>query len=285
MPDAAPVMTEALVDGQPAERIGLGSRAFQFGDGLFETIAVVDAAPCHWQRHLARLLEGSQRLRLPPPDTDVLGHEAAALCADRASATLKIYWTAGDSARGYTRPPGATPRRILQVFGVAAGARHQHTWQLTWCRQRWSENPQLAGIKHLNRLEQVLARDELSGTDFDEGLMLGQDGRVVSGTMTNLLLQVGDDLVTPSLDGAGIRGVTRDLVIDAARRHGSAVSERPLSIDAVRAADAVFVCNSLVGIVRVASIADVPFETSIPEHRAIAFARQSVHRPDARGWI
>lgn len=284
MRDAASVMTAALVDGQPADRVDICDRGFQFGDGLFETVAVVDGAPCHWGLHLARLVDGCRRLRLPVPDAGLLGREAAALCADDERATLKIYWTAGDSPRGYARPAAPSPRRIVQVFRGPRSLKTDRPWHVTWCRQRWGENPQLAGIKHLNRLEQVLARDEVVNAGRDEGLMLGQDGRVVSGTMTNLILQFGDRLVTPALDGAGIRGITRGLAIQVAGDLGTAISEQAVTVDHVNDADAVFLCNSLLGFARVESIDDTVFDSAVTEHPAVIAARQLVHRPDVGGW-
>ncbi|MCB1774797.1 MAG: aminodeoxychorismate lyase [Gammaproteobacteria bacterium] len=284
MRDAAVAGTGTLVDGQPDAWVGVSDRGLQFGDGLFETVAVVDGRPCHWQLHLARLVEGCKRLRLPTPDCGLLGREAASLCAGRQRATLKIYWTAGDSPRGYARPARLSPRRIVQVFDPPPTTPEAGPWRLTWCRQRWGENPQLAGIKHLNRLEQVLARDEVVGAGFDEGLMQGQDGRVVSGTMTNLLLQSDDRLVTPSLDAAGIRGVTRSLVVGLARDQGMAVDERVVSVDEVNEADAVFLCNSLLGIVRVASIDQRVYDVAVAGHAPVLAAGRLVHQPDVGGW-
>jgi 4-amino-4-deoxychorismate lyase len=272
----------AWVDGRPAQTVPLSDRGLQFGDGLFETLAVVEGRPSLWQAHMKRLSAGARQLRLPPPNTSLLREEAERLCQGLAAATLKVYWTAGDSPRGYARRRTAAPRRILQVFDNPAGHRRPtDDWDLALCRHRWSENPGLAGIKHLNRLDQVLAREELHGSGCDEGLMLGQDDRVVSGTMSNLFVQCDDVLLTPELHSAGIRGIVRELVLACARRAGLAVAECRVDLADIRRADALYLCNSLVGIARARRFDDTLLPTDTALHPAIRRARALVHDPAA----
>jgi 4-amino-4-deoxychorismate lyase len=191
-----------LVEGVEADGDCLFERAFQFGDGLFETVAVVDGNPCLWNAHMARLAEGCRRLRLPEPDFRLLAEEARRLCAGHRRVVLKVFWTAGRSQRGYRRPAPVAPRRMLQCSEWPGGVEGR-SWELRRCAYRLGENPALAGIKHLNRLDQVVARAEWKDADFSEGLLLGQDGRVVCGTMSNIFVQRGDVLFTPVIDGAG----------------------------------------------------------------------------------
>ena len=104
---------DVLIEGAEAEGDWLRERAFQFGDGLFETIAIIDEKPCLWDAHMARLAEGCGRLRLPQPDSERLVEEGRRLCAGQSRAVLKLYWTAGRSERGYRRPTKINPSRIL----------------------------------------------------------------------------------------------------------------------------------------------------------------------------
>lgn len=263
-----------LVDGSPADTVPVNDRGLQFGDGLFETLAVVDGRPACWEAHLQRLELGCARLGLPLPDRDRLADDAARVCTGRASGVLKILWTAGPSERGYRRPPTLTPTRVVR-FSPSPQPAAPVAWRLVLCSHRWSDNPALAGIKHLNRLDQVLARAEADRAGADEGVMLAADGRVVSGTMTNLVLQAGGQLVTPRITTAGIAGIVRGLLLEAAAQLGGEVHEVDVGVARLRAADAVYACNSLVGMVRVATIDDTAYDPAIVAHPAVVATRRA----------
>lgn len=281
MRDGTGVATQTLIDGRPSAADWLQERGFQFGDGLFETLAVVDGVPCLWQSHIQRLLLGCQRLRLPPPDLSRLQAEAEALCAGQPSAVLKIFWTAGLSPRGYRRPAVPRQRRILQrsAWPEVAVAR---PWRLRLCSHRLGDNPGLAGIKHLNRLDQVLARAEWDDAAIDEGLMLDQAGQVVAGTMSNLFVQAGGVLITPPVERAGIDGVVRRLVLACAAQAGAPFSVEALSVEQLRCADAVYLANSLIGVVRVGRFEDLVYDPALPVHPALSEAARLCHSPS--GW-
>lgn len=269
-----------LINGIEAGTACVDQRAFQFGDGLFETIAIVEGAPCLWERHMARLATGCQRLRLPPPDFNLLYDETRELARGHAQAVLKIYWTAGNSARGYRRPEHLKPLRALRLSAWP----HPQTpgpWRVRFCEHRLSENPSLAGIKHLNRLDQVIARAEWEDAAIGEGVMLGQDGRVVCGSMSNLLLQSADRLLTPTIDGAGIAGVVRALAIDLAAQAGEPLVESRIDREQLRTADALYVCNSLIGVVRISALDQHAFDMDIAEHPLIPALRSACHRPES----
>ena len=272
---------EVLIDGVAVAGDWLNERAFQFGDGLFETIAVVDGQPCLWDLHCERLALGCQRLRLPLPNFERFKAEARRLCSGRALAALKLYWTAGRSVRGYLRPASVRPQRLLRVFdwaGAVAGA----IWTVRQCNHRLSDNPALAQIKHLNRLDQVLARAEWEDPAIDEGLMLDQSGNVSCGTMSNLFVQSGDALRTPVIARAGVAGVVRRLALEIARRHGFPVQESFLSPEELHRADAVYLTNSLIGVVRVGCIDSTSYDTSLGEHPLMEHTRRQCHHPGVK---
>ena len=269
---------DVLVDGVEAGADWLQERGFQFGDGLFETVAVRDGRPCLWRAHMLRLALGCRRLRLPQPDFARLADEGRQLCTEFERAVLKIYWTAGRSGRGYARPRPVRPQRALRRF---AWPEPTKTWHVRSCAHRMGENPDLAEIKHLNRLDQVIARAEWDDPKISEGLMLGQDDRVLSGTMSNLFVQRGRRLFTPALDGAGIAGVVRKLVLDVGELVAQPVHVGRISLDNVRAADAIYLSNSLIGLVRVERCDDVDYAKDTGEHAAILEARRLCHLPEA----
>ncbi len=267
-----------LVDGQPLVAEWLSERAFQFGDGLFETIAVVDGSPCLWDAHMRRLLLGCDRLNLPRPDIDVLRADALQLAGGQQRAVLKVYWTAGRSRRGYARPHPLTPQRVVSLTSWPYAAAPVD-WTVRICDHRLSENPVLAGIKHLNRLDQVIARSEWDHRQFQEGLMLGQDGRVVCGTMSNLFLQSDGCLVTPEIAGAGIDGVVRQLVIATAKRLDIVIRIGLVTMADVERADAVYFTNSLIGAVRAVRVGDATFASTVAEHAVINEVRRRCQAP------
>jgi len=272
-----------LIDGAPAEVGWLRERAWQFGDGLFETIAVIDSNPCLWALHAERLVLGCGRLNLSVPDTDLLLAELRMLCAGRARSVAKLYWTAGRSARGYVRPIPVTPCRVLHVTDWRQ--RELTGWRVRLCDHRLSEQPQLAQIKHLNRLDQVVARAEWDDTTVAEGLMLDQDGYVVCGTMSNLFLQSRDVLFTPSIERCGVAGVVRRLVIELGEQAGSPVREARVSLGDLRAADAAYLTNSLIGVVRIAHCDSIDFDLTCDEHPLLTNARRTCHLPGQNGAV
>jgi 4-amino-4-deoxychorismate lyase len=248
-----------LIDGVDAATIPAADRGLQYGDGLFETIAVVDGIPRLWDRHLERLRAGCERLAIPMPPAAQLAEEAARLALGVDRAVLKLILTRGEGGRGYRPPDHPRPRRILRLFPWpdypdawrSAGVR------VRYCDTRLGRQPRLAGVKHLNRLEQVLARAEWSDPDVAEGLMLDLDGQVVEGTQTNLFALLDGRLVTPPLDRCGVAGVVRQLVIESAPALGLEVVESALVPERVAAADGLFLTSSLAGIWPIRELAGV----------------------------
>ncbi|MDJ0739017.1 MAG: aminodeoxychorismate lyase [Gammaproteobacteria bacterium] len=269
----------ALIDGAVVASDALDDRAFQYGDGLFETIAVVDGEPCLWHAHMQRLFTGCSRLGLPQPDQRLLLEECRRLAADTRYAALKLYWTAGDSPRGYRRPAAVRPRRILRLtsWEPAAG---ETGWRVRLCRYRLGDNPVLAGIKHLNRLDQVLGRAEWSNGRVDEGLMMSQDGRLMCGTISNLFLQFGEKLVTPRLDTAGVDGVVRGLVLQQATHSRTPVVIRDVAPDDAERADAMYLTSSLAGVVRVNRFESIGYDLGRAEHSLMSATRACCHVAD-----
>jgi 4-amino-4-deoxychorismate lyase len=252
----------ALVDGLSGSTLPVADRGLQYGDGLFETIAVLDGRPCLWDRHLARLREGCERLGLPAPDPDVLVAEAQSLAAGCARAVLKVIVTRGDGGRGYRPPIPAQPRRILQLGQWPA---YPDAWRtegvrVRWCATRLGHQPRLAGLKHLNRLEQVLARAEWDDAAVPEGLMLDLDGDVVSGTQSNLFVLRRGTVITPPLDRCGIAGVARAVALETLRTAGLAVRVARLARDEVSGADALFLTSALIGCWPVRELDGEPFD-------------------------
>ncbi len=252
-----------LIDGQPQTSIDVRNRGLQYGDGLFETMAVVDGAVRRLQAHLARLRRGCECLGIALPESVLLETEIAALATGRAQAVLKLIVTRGDGGRGYAPPMHASPRRILWLD---EWPRHPPHWAqqgvaVRFCRTVLGDQPQLAGIKHLNRLPQVLARSEWTPGEgaAAEGLMLDTHGHVVGGTMSNVFVAKEGRMLTPRLDRCGVAGTMRGAVLEAAAQAGVSCEETTLTRAALLAADEIFLTNALIGIWPVQRVEDQPF--------------------------
>ncbi len=239
-----------LVNGVPGESISVHDRGFQYGDGLFETMAVVNGAPLLWDRHMQRMSRGAARLGISaPPDVNLLRQEVEQVCRSVERAVLKIILTRGVSGRGYAPDKQAQPTRTVSLSPWPDYLVEQRTHGVAaqFCRTMISRNQATAGIKHLNRLEQVLARAELE-QDCREGLMCDEFGRVIEGTMTNLFIVSRDSLLTPDLSHSGVEGIMRGLVLERAVELSLEARVMDINKSDVLQADEVFLTNSLIGL-------------------------------------
>lgn len=239
-----------LINGQASTSLPVADRGLHYGDGLFETMAVRNGEPLMWGRHLQRLDEGCRRLGLPVQDTQLLREEVARIAGSEACAVAKIILTRGSAGRGYRVDASGPVTRIVQrlpwpAYPIAAG---KEGVIVRWCEMRLARQSRLAGMKHLNRLEQVLARAEWQD-DYAEGLMRDTEGLVIEGTRTNLFL-VRDDgtVVTPDLSQSGVAGVMRAQVLDSAAAMGMNCVIQAVTTDMVESAQELFLTNSLIGI-------------------------------------
>ncbi|MEI6708207.1 MAG: aminodeoxychorismate lyase [Methylococcales bacterium] len=233
-----------LVNGINQPHIGISDRGLQYGDGLFETLTVNNGKPVFLTQHLNRLINGCQRLQLPAPDTNLLRAEIQQLCQNTKQAVLKIIITRGSGGRGYRQPDDIHSTRILSLhpFPVYPDSYAQGI-TARFCNTRLGLNPTLAGMKHLNRLEQVLARAEWNDDSVQEGIMLDINNRVIEGTMSNLFYRKNNQLYTADLTQSGVAGIIRGIIIN----HESVI-EHHFTQDELLDADEVFVCNSVIGL-------------------------------------
>lgn len=246
--------TATWVDGVRSRQLPLPDRGLEFGDGLFETLLVRGAEPLFTDFHLRRLLRGCRLLAFPDC-ADAVRENLRLVSAETAAmgwhwSALRLTLTRGAGPRGYAPPEHPRPRIIIGVTrlddtrpGLASPA------VLGLANLRWSDQPALAGLKHLNRLEQVLAARECREAGTDEAVMLDQAGAVVSVVAGNLFVVHDGTLLTAPLDKCGIAGTRRALVMQRwAPALGLAVREEPISIGQLETADEVFFSNSLVGL-------------------------------------
>jgi 4-amino-4-deoxychorismate lyase len=272
-------LVSMLVNGNQSDRVPVTDRGFQYGDGLFETLAVENGEPEFFSRHLERLRIGCERLAIEFPGNEILEKEAAQICKTVESGILKIIVTRGSGSRGYRIPENARPTRVLSISPrpsfpddlQAQGIR------AVLCRTRLGINPSLAGLKHLNRLEQIIGRSEWNSPEIQEGLMLDSDGNVIEGTMSNLFLVRNGSLITPDLSRCGVAGIMRGLVLEFGRDGGIKIQVERVSVAELEDADEVFLTNSVIGIWPLAELGKIKYEIGPVSRRIMQWLAERKH--------
>lgn len=241
-----------LINGRPAHRgVGALDRGLHFGDGLFETIACRSGRARFLALHLDRLTQGCERLGIRPLDPVAIRSEIENLARRPAAAIVKLIVTRGEAlARGYA--PGGAERATRIALRYPSPPQEPGNplpgAQLGIAALRLGENPALAGLKHLNRLEQVLAQAERRARQMSELLLFSSSGRLVSGTMSNVFIVQQEVLRTPRLELCGVAGVMRRVVLREARRIGMATEECDLGGADLERTQEIFLTNARLGI-------------------------------------
>ena len=240
------MMPNTLINGEYGESIHPSDRGFQYGDGLFETILVESNSPCYIKEHFQRLKKGCEVLGFPPVDVTILEREILQLINTNQYGVIKLLISRGVGERGFSPPKNPETTRVLSFVAAEEGVtKSLVSLDLILCHTQLSCQPLLAGIKHLNQLERVLARKELGDGALSEGLMLDVNGVVIEGTMSNIFIVSNDVLMTPKLNNAGVLGVIRNYLIQQARKEGIDCREVDLSLENLKNADEIFMTNSL----------------------------------------
>lgn len=222
----------------------------QYGDGVFETMLGVDHHIHHWDDHWQRLANSCQRLEIAVPERELLLQQLQTelTAQDNAFSVVKMIVSRGAGLRGYrshTQQPcyvqfSVSPYQFSPALYLGLNVRI--------CQTRLSQQPLLAGMKHLNRLEYVMARREAEDKQFDEGLLLNYDNDLIEGLISNVFIIKGQQILTPDLSGSGVAGTMRAYLLRHLPRLGYAVKIQKLSIKDMRVADEVFLTNATTGI-------------------------------------
>jgi 4-amino-4-deoxychorismate lyase len=259
------------IDGDAATLVPLDDRGLQYGDGLFETIRIRNGHARFLDTHLARLTTGCLRLAIPFRAMDALREEIAALGQrSPASAVLKIIVTRGSSPRrGYSPAGAGRPRRLTSLFATPTSSLEGGV-DVRVATLTVGETPALAGIKHLNRLDSVLATAEPAHETVFESLLRTVGGDLVGGTMSNVFIVRAGHVSTPAIDRSGVAGVMRAIVLRECARIGIGASESRITVADLFGADEVFITNARVGVVPVRRVGEhrCPMDTIAQRLRA-----------------
>lgn len=264
-----------LVDGQVTEMLPADDRGLAYGDGLFETMRAIRGGVPYLDLHLRRLRHGLQVLGIPFPEEAALLQDVQHTARSVVDGVVKLIITRGSGGRGY-QPSRDTARRIVMTRELPSDLARwgKDGMRVVMCATRLAQPAALAGLKHLNRLAQVLASREIDGR-ADEGLMRDEQGRVIEGTRSNLFVVKNDELFTPPVD-LGVDGVMRRRLIEIAMGEGIPVHERFLS-DADLVGE-LFLVNAVIGVCPVASIEDSPRVIGTMTHRLQAAVSEDMER-------
>lgn len=255
-------------NGESANSVPVDDRGLSYGHGLFETIRLSNGSAPLWNYHFSRLTGDAAKLGIKIDGHLLQGYLEQLIMACPADGVIKVIVTAGSGGRGY-RSSSLDPNYLLQWFPLSDYPVSHQTLgiALKHCQHPLSHSPQLAGIKHLNRLDQVVARSEWEG-QYSEGLMLDQQGNVVEAVSSNLFFYREGVWLTPKLDQCGVKGVMRQYLMEELMMEqligqpmkqqlpssSNQVEEVTCSLDLLLSSEEVFVCNSIIGIWPVLSL-------------------------------
>lgn len=240
-----------LINGSFNGAISALDRGFSYGDGVFRTIKVVRGVPEHWPVHYQTLVKDCSAIGIVCPSADIFISDFEQLFSiEELTSVAKIIITRGEGARGYKPPAITTPMRVMIKADMPDYPQHYFSEgvMLHLCETRVSHQPKLAGIKHLNRLENVLARMEWHDPVIADGLMLDIANNVIECTAANIFARYDDILVTPQLDQCGVAGITRKQIMARAHTLKLKTAIERLDLDKLLSADEVIICNSIFGV-------------------------------------
>jgi 4-amino-4-deoxychorismate lyase len=245
-----------LINGSREGSLSPLDRGFAYGDGIFRTLAINEGRPQHWQLHYAKLVHDCNVLGIVCPSANILLNDIERLFSGDQQAVAKIIITRGEGARGYSMPSLAQPTRIVIRSEYPQYAQHnfERGVRLHLCQTRLGHQPGLAGIKHLNRLENVIARAEWSDGAIADGLLLDIYENVIECTMSNLFARYGNIICTPDLTRCGVAGVTRQRVLELVSDLGLEADIAHIPFSTLLDADEIMITNSLFGVWQVVEL-------------------------------
>ncbi len=233
-------------------------RALNYGDGCFTTMYANQTHISLFHRHLQRLQTDAQKLMI---DIDInLIKQAVLLAAqellndDTTQCAIKIHVSRGVGGRGYQLPDKPTPQVLISFYQAnpfVTKLCNEYQYRLQVAQLQLSTQPRLAGIKHLNRLEQILAKHELQSLDANDLLLCDQANNVIEATAANVFVYIENRWYTPDVRHCGVSGVFRQAVLDCLTSHKLPAIIKTLSIHDVQNAQSIFLCNALAHIVPV----------------------------------
>ena len=244
-----------LINGKKSLGLNPFDRGLAFGDGVFRTMKIINGVPKYWKYHYEILNHDAKSIQIDIPSSRILLNDIKKLFSEPGDFVAKFIITRGVSARGYQFKKNIKCTRILlkNIFVPIQKKIAKQGVCLKVCKQRLSENPMISGIKHLNRLENVLAKTELEPENFD-GILLDSHGYVNECISSTIIMRIGNTLFIPSQDGAGVSGVTKKIIIENAGYLGYKIKIKKILLEELIKSDEVVITNSLIGVIPIRKI-------------------------------
>lgn len=240
-----------LINGVPGNQVSAQDRGLLYGDGVFRTLRVLNGCIQCWPRHYHKLQQDCAALWIACPEAGMLHEELQRLIGQQPDGVARITITRGEQKEyGYRPVEDVIPTRILKISPLFhyPDENYSRGVKLRICNIRLAHQPKLAGIKHLNRLENILAAAECSDPDIAEGVLLDVSGNVIEGIRSNLFMVRKGELFTPSLSSCGVAGIQRERVMEWAVRHGVPCWVKQFGLMELLAAEEIFLVNSVIGL-------------------------------------
>lgn len=250
-----------LINGSFEQAISVFDRGFSYGDGVFRTMKIQNGLPVSWPFHYQKLVADCAGIGIVCPSAELLMTDLqklfeTELFTENIAQVAKIIITRGEGERGYAPPVITVPTRVIikSEFPRYAVSNYEQGVRLHICNIRLATQKKLAGIKHLNRLENVMARMEWREDYIFDGLLLDQSDNVIECTMSNIFIRSGNELITPELTLCGVSGITRQRILGLGKVLGLTILVKPITLEQLLQADEVIICNSLFGAFQVTAI-------------------------------
>ena len=236
-----------LINGNSNQAISPLDRGFAYGDGVFRTLVMREGQPENWPLHYQKLVADCAAIKIVCPSADMLINDLGQLFLPSETAVAKIIVTRGEGERGYAPPAITAPMRVVVKTTMPDYPKSysEEGVNLHVCKTQLAAQPLLAGVKHLNRLENVLARMEWNDPTIADGIMFDTQNNVIECTAANIFARFNDTLKTPNLNQCGIAGITRQRIIDHAHLWHLKIKIEQINLEQLLNADEVIISNSL----------------------------------------
>ena len=255
-------MKVCLVNGIKQNHIDIESRGLAYGDGLFTTAKIVNGEIQFLPKHIERLIAGCIKLKISPPSVADLENQLTPIAKNYSLAVLKIIISAKSGGRGYKRSIENSHDVIVMIYDFPLNIEYKREKGISLgvSRQRIGISPMLSGLKHLNRLEQVLLTEELTHSDFEELLVMNINNDVIEVTSANVFFIINNEIYTPDISHSGVNGIMRQVILNKY----TDIIVKSISLEEIEKAQSIFICNCVMGIIPISQYNDCRLSLELP---------------------
>ncbi len=247
--------TVTVINAKFNNKISINNRNLQYGDGIFETCVIKNNKLLFWHKHYQRLKLGCDKLNIANVASTIYIRDIKKLVnrSNIKNGVIKIILSRGNSKRGYSYS-AIKPVRIVTISKLVHI--HNDSFELSICTSGYGSNSALSGIKHCNRLENILASADITTNDC---IML-DNNNVISTTCANIFIVKNNILITPDTSNCGINGTRRDIILELATSINISYKIDKITIDDINSADEIFITNSILGIQKITKFQNINYQ-------------------------